>query len=82
MVRGSLRAAGQVLDQRAAAARPRSGRATETMIAGHDCAILDFVWIDIPKKKRSVAFFAANQLTILARIGSFTWAKYKVIISR
>ena len=42
----------QLLHERAAAARARAGRATKTMIAGHDFALLKRIRIDVPQKDR------------------------------
>jgi hypothetical protein len=64
-----------------AAVRSRACGAAKTMIVCHDPTIVRLVWIGIPKKAVGRPF-TANQLTILARIGSFTRAKYKVIINR
>jgi hypothetical protein len=51
------------------------------MIDCHDPATLGLVRIGVPKEKRSVAFFAANQLTIRSRTRRRTRAKYSAIIS-
>ena len=62
----------QLLHERAAAARARAGRATKTMIAGHDFALLKRIRIDVPQKDRLSIVPLHSELLVEIAVIHFT----------
>src|SRR5712671_5831277 len=60
------------LHNRAAATRARAGRATETMIAGHDRAIFEEIGIDVPQEDGLPIIPLHPELLIKIAIVNFT----------
>ena len=60
------------LHNRAAATRARAGRATETVIAGHDLAIFEGIGVDVPQENRRPMVPLHPELLIEIAVINFT----------
>src|SRR6266481_4243418 len=65
-------ATGRHLYNRAGAARARASRATKTVIAGHDLAIFERIWVDLPQKDRPPIVPLHPELLIEIAVINFT----------